>query len=70
LANVNILLYFAYDSINCKFFFYYKDSFLDLIYDYNETIDYYSIHNKEFFDGLEYKKYIVNFIEKSYSYSN
>lgn len=36
-------------------YFNYKDSFLDLIYDYNETIDYYSTHDLGFFDGIEYQ---------------
>lgn len=51
-------------------FFNYKDSFLDLIYDYNETIDYYSIHDLGFFDGIEYEKYIVKFTEDKYNFSN
>ncbi len=51
-------------------FFNYKDSFLDLIYDYNETIDYYSTHNLEFFDDIEYEKYIVKFTEDKYNFSN
>lgn len=51
-------------------YFNYKDSFLDLIYDYNETIDYYSIHDLGFFDGIIYKKYIVKFTKDSYNFSN
>lgn len=46
-------------------YFSYKDSFLDLVYDYNETIDYYKSNDNQFFDGLDYKKYSVRFTENS-----
>ncbi len=44
-------------------YFSYKDSFLNLVYDYNETIDYYKSNDISFFEGLEYKKYNVRFTE-------
>ena len=46
-------------------YFSFKDSFLDLVYDYNETIDYYKSNDNQFFEGLEYKKYSVRFTENS-----
>jgi len=74
LYELNWLRYFFYSILFIVLiilgFFNEKESFLDLIYDYNETIEYYSIHDIGFFDGIEYKKYIVKFTENSYSYSN
>jgi hypothetical protein len=50
---------------NIFYYFSYKDSFLDLVYDYNETIDYYKSNDISFFEGIEFKKYYIRFTEDS-----
>ncbi len=42
-----------------------RDSFLELMYDFNDTIDYYNSNDPSFFDGIEYKKYNIRFTEDS-----
>jgi hypothetical protein len=57
----SIILIFS----NIFYYFSYKDSFLDLVYDYNETIDYYKSNKILFFEGIDYKKCNVRFTEDS-----
>ena len=46
-------------------YFYSKDKWLDLIYDYNDTIDHYSEVDPDFFEGIRYEKYKVLFTPDS-----
>lgn len=57
----SIILIFS----NIFYYFSYKDSFLELMYDFNDTIDYYNSNDRSFFDGIEYKKYNIRFTEDS-----
>jgi hypothetical protein len=54
-------------------YFYLKDKWIELIYDYNDTIDHYSKADPSFFEGIYYDKYKISYtpdsviIEKKYN---
>lgn len=43
------------------YYFYFRDKWIELIYDYNDTIDHYSKTDPSFFEGIHYEKYKISY---------